>query len=409
MDKTLVLLTGAFPFMKSEPYLETEIHYLCNVFSHVIIIPISHKEMGDFLPLPDNCKVIPLRIPYSFSLKLKSLRNLLSSVLKKEKQVIKTVYKKGVTLGLTKTMLISLERGKRIKRKIEKQGFNYENTLFYSYWCEDTAVGLALLSKQNAAVKAISRMHRWEVYFEENKDNYLPFRHLIANNLLAIYSISQDGADYAVESWKVAPSKIQVSKLGVYSSGQLTIPENKTFRILSCSTIVPVKRVKLIAESLSHIKDYSIEWMHFGEGKLEADLKLKIESLGENIYVDLRGWIPNKAIYEAYKAFHPHLFINVSSSEGIPVSIMEAMSLGIPALATNVGGNKEIVNDENGRLISVDVTAREVADEIIRFIKLSELEWKQFSDSAYKTWKEQYNADRNYKEFADELLELLEA
>ena len=33
-----------------------------------------------------------------------------------------------------------------------------------------------------------------------------------------------------------------------------------------------------------------------------------------------------------------HVFLNVSSSEGVPVSIIEAMSFGIPCIATNVGG-----------------------------------------------------------------------
>ena len=45
------------------------------------------------------------------------------------------------------------------------------------------------------------------------------------------------------------------------------------------------------------------------------------------------------------------LFVNMSLSEGIPVSIMEAISFGIPIIATNVGGNAEIVNDETGVLI----------------------------------------------------------
>ncbi|MFR4320263.1 MAG: glycosyltransferase [Blautia massiliensis (ex Durand et al. 2017)] len=45
--------------------------------------------------------------------------------------------------------------------------------------------------------------------------------------------------------------------------------------------------------------------------------------------------------------------MNVSSSEGIPVSIMEATSFGIPGIATDAGGTKEIIRDkENGVLLS---------------------------------------------------------
>ena len=42
------------------------------------------------------------------------------------------------------------------------------------------------------------------------------------------------------------------------------------------------------------------------------------------------------------------LFLTVSANEGIPVSIMEAQSFGIPVIATDVGGISEIVNNVNG-------------------------------------------------------------
>ena len=61
------------------------------------------------------------------------------------------------------------------------------------------------------------------------------------------------------------------------------------------------------------------------------------------------------------------MFINVSSTEGIPVSIMEAMSFGIPVIATAVGGTPEIVNNENGYLLSKDPSAKELAEVIQNF------------------------------------------
>jgi len=46
--------------------------------------------------------------------------------------------------------------------------------------------------------------------------------------------------------------------------------------------------------------------------------------------------------------------MNLSETEGIPVSIMEAQSAGVPILATNLGGTSEIVNNENGFLVEKD-------------------------------------------------------
>lgn len=50
---------------------------------------------------------------------------------------------------------------------------------------------------------------------------------------------------------------------------------------------------------------------------------------------------------------HPvDVFINLSTNEGVPVSIMEAISFDIPIVATDVGGTSEIVTDETGILVS---------------------------------------------------------
>ena len=61
--------------------------------------------------------------------------------------------------------------------------------------------------------------------------------------------------------------------------------------------------------------------------------------------MSLKGNVDNAALLEDYITENYYLFVNVSSSEGIPVSIMEASSVGIPCLATDVGGTGEIISD----------------------------------------------------------------
>ena len=75
--------------------------------------------------------------------------------------------------------------------------------------------------------------------------------------------------------------------------------------------------------------------------------------------MDIRftGPISNNKVFELYRTTPIDLFINVSKSEGIPVSIMEALSVSIPVLATNCGGIEEIVNNEVGYIISSDPSA----------------------------------------------------
>ncbi len=59
----------------------------------------------------------------------------------------------------------------------------------------------------------------------------------------------------------------------------------------------------------------------------------------------------NDKILDVYEQFDVDFFINLSDSEWIPVTIMEAMPMGIPVIDRNVGGISEIVNKSNGLLL----------------------------------------------------------
>ena len=101
------------------------------------------------------------------------------------------------------------------------------------------------------------------------------------------------------------------------------------------------------------------------------------------------------------------LFINVSESEGIPVSIMEAMSSGIPVMATAVGGTPEILKHKvNGIELSENINVEEIAGNIFTFLQYSMEEKQQFRQNAFKTWAENYNAEKNYESFVDTIFTL---
>ena len=62
-----------------------------------------------------------------------------------------------------------------------------------------------------------------------------------------------------------------------------------------------------------------------------------------DIDLHLFGHLDNNEIFNMYKNNSYDYFITLSESEGLPVSIMEAISCGIPVIATAVGGITEIV------------------------------------------------------------------
>ena len=92
------------------------------------------------------------------------------------------------------------------------------------------------------------------------------------------------------------------------------------------------------------------------------------------------------------------MFINVSANEGVPVSIMEAISYDIPVVATNVGGTSEVVTPETGLLLSSNPSPKEIKEAMLKINTLN-LSPREF-------WARNYNADVNYRSFAQMLSEL---
>ena len=181
---------------------------------------------------------------------------------------------------------------------------------------------------------------------------------------------------------------------------------NFTYLIVSCSNLIPVKNVHLIADALKQITSIKIKWIHFGDG-VEKDRIINISNdFPENIKFEMKGSVRNNDIISFYKTNAPDLFINVSSSEGIPVSIMEAMSFGIPVIATNVGGTSEIVNNKNGFLLESNFCITDLVDIIKSFYNKNLIEFKNLQEQSFETWKNNFNAADNFSKFVKTIQDL---
>ena len=126
-----------------------------------------------------------------------------------------------------------------------------------------------------------------------------------------------------------------------------------------------------------------------------------------NVTIELRGWSDNQKILDFYKNNLVNVFINLSSSEGVPVSIMEAMSFGIPILATDVGGTSEVVeNNKNGFLLDIETPLDEVARVLKLFFNKDTSE--KFSAGSKEIFSKKCKSNTNFKQFANKLLHLNE-
>lgn len=130
-----------------------------------------------------------------------------------------------------------------------------------------------------------------------------------------------------------------------------------------------------------------------GDGEVEKIKKvIKTLNLTENIV--LTGWINSKDVRELL--LKTSIFVLPSYNEGLPMSILEAMALGIPVISTNVGSIPELVeNDVNGKII-LPGEVKELSDALIELIKDKEKR-KQISDMNFYKIKKSFSNEVNHE------------
>lgn len=302
-----------------------------------------------------------------------------------------------------------------VKNQIESV-MGSDEIYLYSFWLSRPAYAISLfnLNRSKKIRKIVSRTHRYDLYEEENVVSYLPFRKFINENLDVIYFISKDGLEYYTKknySDKKEKARYEISYLGTLDKDKISRIDDDKDEIVfaSCSYIMQRKRLDLIIKFLSSpaFKNMNIRWLHIGNGKSQG----QIEELAEkklNIKYEFLGKIDNEQLFEVYRKEKVNFFINMSDSEGVPVSAMEAMSVGIPVIARNVGGNADLVkNGISGYLLDSNRIKRadfnKIAKQVIRSVSNRE-DYNNLCNGAYDVWKKGFNAHDNMMKFCDELL-----
>ena len=415
MRKKLILITEQFPFGNSETFLETEIHHLANTFQLVSIVPA--KKTDRMRPIPANVSVDESFSDYISSLnknrKVKFLKGipLVLTNFGFYRQVRKQPNRYLHPTGFKRMAMWACEAKEMagfFKQYITEQKLDSEDVLFYTYWFHLPTIALGNSLKH---AKHVSRAHGFDLYDERSEPPYSNWKCLGLQDLDKLYLISDDGLEYMKRRYPEQSQMYEVFRLGVKDPGILTKPSlDGVFRLVSVAAVREVKRVHLIVSSLQLLSEQNpelkIRWDHFGSGPFMGNLRKQVrEELNGKVEAELHGMVPNSEVMEFYKTNPVDLFINVSSSEGIPVSIMEAQSFGVPVMATDVGGTSEIVNNENGGLLPEHPEARAIAGHLLHLIKNKD-ELNKKRAEAKKSWETRFQAENNYREFSQKLAEL---
>lgn len=414
----LILLANGFPYGNWEPYLETEVEYY-HKFDKTCIcsLQIRKEHLNTIRNLPGaDIDVCPVPYTSNTVYLINSIRSIFDKNLYSE--TAKLIKTGKFNLKRFEKLVIFISRShyeagiiaKHLKNVgIINSASELDGGVLYSYRFEYQPYVAILLHKYLPSYKLVARAHRFDLYEEERDVSYIPMRENLLSKLDRTVLIAEDGRNYLANKYPSYKEKMMVSRLGTLDHGvKFVSSPSGEINIVSCSTLVNVKRVHLIVEALSQVRDIKVNWIHYGEGeKMEELIKLCKEILSENISWDFRGYIANFQLLEEYKTSDYHLFLNVSSSEGVPVSIMEALSFGMPCIATDVGGTREIIDDgANGVLLDKDFEVGLLAEWISRFGSMNDGMYQEYRRNARAGWENRYNASKNYSGFVEFLKDL---
>ncbi|HYE24088.1 MAG TPA: glycosyltransferase family 4 protein [Clostridia bacterium] len=157
---------------------------------------------------------------------------------------------------------------------------------------------------------------------------------------------------------------------------------DRDFDVIFVGRLAPIKRVELLLRSLAEAKQTlpSLRAVIVGDGPLRGQLQQLSAELGLGDSVVFAGHQQDVGHWLS----RARLFILTSQSEGLSLSMMEAMMAGLPVIVSNVGDLSDMVeNGRSGYLVS-DCVPQRFAGHIVELIGNTS-RWQAFSAQARKT------------------------
>jgi len=393
--KKIFIFTRNHPYGAGEnTFIDDELKSLSLGFD-VKIIPLIND--GRMIPFDPNVELISELARKNLGLPKKKL--IQSFFTKDFCQELKEKPSIVFSIRCMYLLLHKIQEKKRVYRFLDsknKKGF-FENSIIYTFWMgAATSAALDYRRTKKINCKIISKAHGHDLYLERHEKNFIPFYRFNLANLDYIINISNHGKKYLEKLDEELKFKTKVFRLGVHDHGCKNINLSiDNLKFLSCSNMESIKRVDKIEELVKLIaKKYelNVEWTHIGGEKKHTQY---INYERSTCTINQLGFLDNNTLLEYYKKENFTFFINLSEDEGIPVSIMEAISFSLPVIATDVGGVSEIVYDnKNGLLFNKELNLENIATQIYSLFH-DKHKLNYMSAYSFKVFQNSYNIENN--------------
>lgn len=228
---------------------------------------------------------------------------------------------------------------------------------------------------------------------------FLPFEKILQNFCGAIAGVS-DYDNRNLKSEKITKNVTTVyngiDEKSIIPSFQFPVKTDKKIIMTIARISPPQKKIQMFLDVAEKLPDYQFVWFG-GSPDYSTEELFSVYRIPEN--VNLLGDVQNASSYIHFC----DLFVLFSNFEGLPMTIIEAMSQKKAIVASDVGGVYELVDESNGCLIKNDV---EAACTAIKKILDDEDVRTNMAEKSYDKFKESFTLERmwaGYKSIYEKL------
>lgn len=138
-------------------------------------------------------------------------------------------------------------------------------------------------------------------------------------------------------------------------------------RLLTVGSLIPRKGIDQIIQALNSLSDEPVTLEIVGTGPEQRSLQTLARRLSVNDRITFAGQVEPEQIIEVL--LNADIFVLASHSEGRPNVVLEAMATGLPVVATDIEGTRELVQHQHSGLLFTDGNQEELVDSLRRLTR----------------------------------------
>ena len=268
---------------------------------------------------------------------------------------------------------------------------------------------LAASSSRNKSTKVIYTAHGFHFYKGSPKLNWLiyyPIEKILSRKTDLL--LTMNGEDFEVAKKFKAKKVMKVNGVGMDTSRfkvaskeekaeareQFGLKNEDIFAV-SVAQLIERKNHSVLINAVAKLQNPHFHLFIVGDGVQEQELKELAVSLKVENQIHFLGF--RKDVQKILSA--ADIFLFASLQEGLPIALMEAMASGLPIIASDIRGNKDLIDHEKGGWL-IEPTDVEGFKNAINNALENRVKWQQMKE--YNLNKiEKYSIDSAVKEMAE--------